>query len=262
MPKPTFRTYGDDIPEARRDRPQPKRSSTGSNLALVIGAGAAVVAATVATWLLTRMVPAPDASVLEPNVPTAAPEPTDKPALSSEEARAPDDGVLGHLPYDEAQASDLVALTADGRIRLHAIAAADFIEMQAAARADGILLEPLSGFRTLSEQDYLFFGIAAQRSQNPSDRANVSAPPGYSEHHTGYAVDIGDGRVPATHVEETFEDTAAFDWLQANASRFHFELSFPRNNSQGISYEPWHWRYVGDRDSLEAFYKARQLDRQ
>jgi len=87
----------------------------------------------------------------------------------------------------------------------------------------------------------------------------VSAPPGHSEHHTGYAVDIGDGNNPSTNLQESFENTAAYRWLEANASRYSFELSFPRDNLQGISYEPWHWRFVGDRHSLETFYRVREL---
>ncbi|MEM7758056.1 MAG: D-alanyl-D-alanine carboxypeptidase family protein, partial [Cyanobacteria bacterium P01_A01_bin.40] len=79
----------------------------------------------------------------------------------------------------------------------------------------------------------------------------------YSEHHTGYAVDIGDGNAPATHLETDFANTAAFRWLEQNALKYSFELSFPPDNKQGVSYEPWHWRFVGDRDSLETFYKVR-----
>lgn len=82
-------------------------------------------------------------------------------------------------------------------------------------------------------------------------------PPGFSEHHTGYAVDIGDGNAPHTHLEETFADTAAYRWLTAYAARFGFELSFPPNNPQGVMYEPWHWRFVGDSHSLETFYGSR-----
>jgi len=43
--------------------------------------------------------------------------------------------------------------------------------------------------------------------------------------------------------------------LEENAARYNFELSFPEENVQGISYEPWHWRYVGNQESLEIFYK-------
>ena len=87
----------------------------------------------------------------------------------------------------------------------------------------------------------------------------MSAPPGYSEHHTGYAIDIGDGQVPATNVSRNFEKTKAFQWLKKHAAAYSFELSFPLNNPQGVNYEPGHWRYVGDTDSLKTFYQAQQL---
>ncbi|MEM9540422.1 MAG: M15 family metallopeptidase [Cyanobacteria bacterium P01_E01_bin.42] len=170
------------------------------------------------------------------------------------------DGVLGHLPYEEAPVDDLEAITADRRVRLRRAAAEKFILMAEAARSQGIVLSALSGYRTVTEQHHLFFDIKAQRKQNAEERAEVSAPPGYSEHHTGYAIDIGDGRAPSTHLSVGFENTAAFRWLENNAARYNFELSFPRNNPQGISYEPWHWRFVGDIDSLETFYRAQNLE--
>jgi D-alanyl-D-alanine carboxypeptidase len=126
--------------------------------------------------------------------------------------------------------------------------------MAAAARAEGVYLIPISGFRSIADQEYLFFQRAQAQALRPQERALVSAPPGYSEHHTGYAVDIGDGTAPATAVQESFETTPAFRWLQAHAARYGYELSFPQDNSQGVSYEPWHWRFVGDRHSLETFY--------
>lgn len=131
--------------------------------------------------------------------------------------------------------------------------------MVAAARSAGVILTPISGFRSVKEQEQLFFGVGAQRNQTPAQRAALSAPPGHSEHHTGYAVDIGDGTAPATNLNENFENTKAFQWLQTNAARFGFEMSFPKDNSQGVSYEPWHWRFVGDRDSLETFYRAKNV---
>jgi len=168
--------------------------------------------------------------------------------------------LLGHLPYDEAPLSDLVPISADGQILLRRAAAERFRAMAAAAQAAGIVLVPLSGFRSKHDQDYLFFEIKEQRAQGARERALVSAPPGYSEHHTGYAVDIGDASQPQTHLKVDFAQTPAFEWLEANAARFSFELSFPEGNPQGVSYEPWHWRFVGDRHSLQTFYKARQLN--
>jgi zinc D-Ala-D-Ala carboxypeptidase len=63
---------------------------------------------------------------------------------------------------------------------------------------------------------------------------------------------------PGANLNQSFDQTAAFKWLSANAARYSFELSFRQNNAQGVSYEPWHWRYIGDSDSLETFYKAKK----
>jgi D-alanyl-D-alanine carboxypeptidase len=167
------------------------------------------------------------------------------------------DTVLGHFRYAEAPASELVAI--GGGFRLRKTAAKKYQAMIAAARSAGIKITTISTFRSVAEQDRLFFGVGAARAQQPSKRAEVSAPPKHSEHHTGYAVDLGDATVPATNLNQNFETTPAYKWLKANAARYSFELSFPQNNPQGVSYEPWHWRYVGDSDSLETFYRARKL---
>lgn len=172
------------------------------------------------------------------------------------------DALLGHLAYAEAPPETLEAIVADGSLKLRTAAAEKFLAMQADARAAGIELVPLSAYRSQQDQEHLFFDVKAERGQNPTERAEVSAPPGHSEHHTGYAIDIGDGDRPDTNLQFSFEETAAFQWLQANAAYYSFELSFPENNPQGVAYEPWHWRFVGDRDSLETFYKARQLNQE
>lgn len=67
----------------------------------------------------------------------------------------------------------------------------------------------------------------------------VNAAPGFSEHHTGRAVDIGTYGCDA--LVEVFENTIAFQWLEDNAAAFGFTMSYPRNNAFGIIYEPWHW---------------------
>jgi zinc D-Ala-D-Ala carboxypeptidase len=146
-----------------------------------------------------------------------------------------------------------------GRLNCGLPPPAAYEKMKDAAAAEGINLLPISGFRSVSDQDDLFFRVKEQRNQDVSKRAEVSAPPGHSEHHTGYAVDIGDADQQETNLDQTFENTAAFRWLAANAAQYSFELSFPRDNPQGVSYEPWHWRFVGDRNSLETFYRAQNL---
>ena len=197
--------------------------------------------------------PKPKTQTKKPQTAKSPPSPT-----SDKQKQSKNEGdLLGHLPYDVAPQSSLKAISADGRLSMRAAAASKFEQMQADARAEGVILVPISAFRTAQAQEQLFFGVKEQRVQDAAKRAEVSAPPGYSEHHTGYAIDIGDGNAPATNLETTFADTAAFTWLKKNALKYSFELSFPPNNSQGVSYEPWHWRFVGDRDSLETFYKVR-----
>lgn len=185
-----------------------------------------------------------------------SPTPSD-PALSPQPGATPsEESLLGHRRYAEADPSQLVAIDDTGEHKLQEAAATAFLRMQDAAKADGVSLLPLSAYRSIKDQQYLFFDVKSIRGQDTSTRAEVSAPPGYSEHHTGYAVDIGDGTAPDSNLSGSFEDTEAFRWLQENASHYSFELSFLPNNDQGIAYEPWHWRYVGDQDSLETFYKG------
>ncbi|WP_297085340.1 D-alanyl-D-alanine carboxypeptidase family protein [Thermoleptolyngbya sp. C42_A2020_037] len=176
-------------------------------------------------------------------------------AAMSQLSLTPADSLLGHIAYAEAPPDTLSPVLPNGSVLLRDAAAEHFLAMVRAARAERVRLVPLSGFRSVEEQTYLFFTLKAKRSLSAQERAQVSAPPGYSEHHTGYAVDIGDGDRPDTDLEIDFDQTAAYRWLTANAARFGFELSFPKNNAQGVSYEPWHWRFVGDRHSLETFYK-------
>jgi zinc D-Ala-D-Ala carboxypeptidase len=250
---------GEDIPAALRDTPDvaPK---AGLKLPIVIAIGAAGFLLLAAVSGLIFFITAPKKAA-NPN-PSPTTSDTANPSASSSpgDAQAKANGsLLGHLPYSEAPAADLAPISGDGRLRMRSSAAQQFQAMQQAARSAGVSLVPISAFRSVKEQEQLFFGVGAQRNQTPAQRAALSAPPGYSEHHTGYAADVGDGAVPATNLNVNFEKTKAYQWLSKNAAKYSFELSFPKDNVQGVSYEPWHWRFVGDRQSLEMFYKARNL---
>ncbi len=168
-----------------------------------------------------------------------------------------DGRLLGHFPYPEALSRVLV--DAAPGIALHRDAAEEFLAMQRHAAADGVSLRLLSGFRSIQLQKHLFFDVGSERNQSAEQRARVSAPPGFSEHSTGYALDIGDGRSPGTNLSQSFEATAAFAWLVQNANRYHFNLSFPAGNPQGVNYEPWHWRFEGSAEALRLFEPAHRL---
>ena len=121
---------------------------------------------------------------------------------------------------------------------LHRDAARGWQRLRQQAAADGIALDAISGYRS---HDYQLgiFARKRDRGLGVEDILKVNAAPGYSEHHSGYALDIGTpGEPPA---EESFESTAAFAWLGEHAGRFGFQLSYPRDNPHGIVYEPWHW---------------------
>jgi D-alanyl-D-alanine carboxypeptidase len=111
-------------------------------------------------------------------------------------------------------------------------------DMVAAAAEANILLLIVSGFRGVDYQaDLIRKKIAA--GQQIRDILEVNTAPGFSEHHTGRAVDIATpGSRPLT---EDFENTEAFQWLTAEAEKFGFSMTYPRDNPWGISYEPWHW---------------------
>ncbi|MEO3706394.1 M15 family metallopeptidase [Trichormus azollae] len=249
---------GDDIPAAIRDTPDTRYRLRVQPLVLVIGGVVGFILLAITSGFLFFITGPQKNADSQPtpvsSIPIATNTPATNPAINTN-----NDTVLGHLAYPEAPESELLAITVNGRIKMRQAAAQRFQQMAQAARSTGIILAPISGFRSVKEQEQLFFNVGAQRNQTPAQRAALSAPPGHSEHHTGYAVDIGDGAVPGTNLQANFEDTKAYQWLQANAARFGFEISFPKDNVQGVSYEPWHWRFVGDRNSLETFYKARNL---
>ena len=127
----------------------------------------------------------------------------------------------------------------DGKpVRLTPRAAAAWHRMREAAARDGVTLLPLSGFRSIARQTRLIRKKLATGRSMESVLRFVAAP-GFSEHHSGRAIDIGD---PAdTSVEESFARTPAFRWLRKHAGKFRFVMTYPRKNPYGIGYEPWHW---------------------
>ena len=147
-------------------------------------------------------------------------------------------GLQAHEEAD-INALEWVAFGEDGReYMLIPAAAAAWRAMQAAAAKDGHELMVQSAFRSVARQVELI-----QRKLDKGVAIEVIlqslAPPGYSEHHTGRAVDIASRMHPA--LDDGFADTPAYGWLCAHAGAFGFTLSYPRGNAAGYVYEPWHW---------------------
>jgi zinc D-Ala-D-Ala carboxypeptidase len=108
----------------------------------------------------------------------------------------------------------------------------------------------ISGYRSYSAQAIAYEKWAGQYP----DHVNIiSAPPGHSEHQLGTVVDFGSPELPEIvgdpdiEFHTYFYQTSEGRWLQANAHKYGFTLSYPREAFEitGFYYEPWHYRYVG-----------------
>lgn len=144
----------------------------------------------------------------------------------------------------QREATELVEVTPHSdhrkKHRLTPSTANAWANMVDAARQDHITLILVSGFRGLEYQRNLIEN-KLQKGQKILDILTLLAPPGYSEHHTGTAIDLTTTNCPPC--VEHFENTEAFAWLQKNAGKFGFSLSYPRDNPYGFVYEPWHWAF-------------------
>ena len=131
-------------------------------------------------------------------------------------------------------------------------AADAFLAMQAAAAKDGVDVRMQSGYRSVSYQKKLYDNKTQYyRNKGLSEAAArekaavIVNPPGCSEHNCGLAADLNSPE--HTTLDTGFADTAAFRWLCENAEQYGFILRYPKEAESvtGITYEPWHWRYVG-----------------
>jgi zinc D-Ala-D-Ala carboxypeptidase len=207
---------------------------------------------------------------LRPLVPALSREPglaQARRALAREARRSPGPGPVAQLPLSRlAERLQALGLDADRyaartglplvpepeRLRLagfdryrrplwlHPGAARAWTRMRQAALDAGVALEAISGYRSHDYQLGIFERKRA-RGQQVDEILAVNAAPGFSEHHSGCAIDIGAPDQPPA--EESFEATPAYAWLAEHAGGYGFAMSYPRGNPHGIVHEPWHWRW-------------------
>lgn len=172
------------------------------------------------------------------------------------------EAMLGHLPYADVGRAALVKAPPGFALgqpcRVQPAVAAALVRLLAAEVASGTPgeLRGVSCYRSVAHQRAVFCR-GGQACAGGAERARMIAPPGYSEHETGYAIDFAVRPAPdCGDTRPCIAATPAGQWLLANAPRFGFELSFPAGNAQGVEWEPWHWRWVGldgeDRDAAAA----------
>jgi zinc D-Ala-D-Ala carboxypeptidase len=133
-------------------------------------------------------------------------------------------------------------------------ARAAFNEMAAAAKLDGFELIAFSTYRSYDYQTGLYERYVERDGSEAADR--YSARPGYSEHQTGLAFDIGEVNNEQYYASEKFGETEAGKWVAANAYRFGFIMRYPEGKEKitGYMHESWHFRYVGI-EVAEEIYK-------
>lgn len=177
---------------------------------------------------------------------------------------AVDGRVLGHLPYGDAPPGELVPVPAGlavGGCLLRRDVLPDLQRLLAAAVTDptvGGSVLALSCHRSLAYQQAVF---CRETQTAAGERAISVAPPGHSEHATGYALDFAfrPRRNDCPDAEACIAATPAFRWLVRNAPRYGFEMSFPAGNRQRVKWEPWHWRWIGATRGVPGAARARAL---
>lgn len=202
-----------------------------------------------------------------PATPTSAGPPKEEgvegdAADASDEARAaklcrgdlttePGSTLFGHRRFGEPGAAALTAAPAGfgggGCRQIHRDMADALKQLLDAAKADGLDgdIMGISCYRSIERQAQIFCNRDRIASRGFAGQAFSVAPPGYSEHATGFTIDFGSRQDPGCNLEACFEGTRVGRWLAANAGRFGFTMSFPQGNAQGVTYEPWHYRWNG-----------------
>ena len=153
---------------------------------------------------------------------------------------------LVNLQYclPEGYAPELAAAVEGSDVQLDARVAPAYQKMYEAAKADGCTLTPYSGYRTYDRQE-----------DNYNRRVEYYVGQGFSEHNMGFAMDIGSASAD-------FVSTKEFSWLCEHAYEYGFILRYPENKTAvtGVMYEPWHWRYVGEKAAKEIYESGQCLE--
>tara|TARA_Y100000996_G_scaffold17971_1_gene13372 strand:+ start:2992 stop:3567 length:576 start_codon:yes stop_codon:yes gene_type:complete len=128
-------------------------------------------------------------------------------------------------------------------LKLDSLAAIAFLKMEKHAAKDSIKFRVASAFRTVERQSKII-NRKLKKGIPIESILKENTLPGFSEHHSGKAIDFLSDNSYLLSVE--FEKTKTFKWLTQNADKYGFYLSYPKNNKDGIMYEPWHWMYKNE----------------
>jgi len=135
-------------------------------------------------------------------------------------------------------------------------------KMYNAAKEEGVILTPFSGYRSIENQKRIYLhkveifesqGYSKEEAEKKAARSAM--PPGCSENNFGIAMDIGSAN-------EGFNQTEAYAWLKKNAEKYGFIERYPENKTEitGVDPQPWHWRFVGAENAKQMNSKGLCLE--
>lgn len=218
-----------------------------------------LIVAGVTYVVYARQNPEPASSAASPTNKTTSPTKTEQPGFDKKQYSQTDPAsiwviVNKHLPLQPKTyvPNDLVVpeiqlrsnITGDER-QVRQVTADALKTMSTAAKGEGLTLTLESGYRSYNFQVNLYNRYVSEQGKSVAD--TQSARPGFSEHQTGLAADLGGTTKPTCNVEQCYADTPEGKWLAANAYKYGFIIRYPdgKTNVTGYEYEPWHVRYVG-----------------
>ena len=179
-------------------------------------------------------------------VPTPTPEPTPEPVdIDSDDSVQRVVNKWRTVPADYVP-SDLVTVDvkSDHPQQLRQEAADQLKAMFAAAQADNVYLKLVSGYRSYTEQTSLWYTYEERYGRNRAEM--MDCHPGGSEHQLGLAADLGNWNGKC-ELQACMEQYSSFTWLTRHAHEYGWIMRYPyqKEGITGISYAPWHWRYIG-----------------
>ena len=154
-----------------------------------------------------------------------------------------DEGILtlvnkyNYIPYDYIP-KDLINI---GNIYINKETYDAFLQMKNDMNKENLNIRIISAYRSYDYQESLYDNYLKYESKSLVDK--YSARPGFSEHHTGLAIDVDNIKLDYNK----FYLTKEFTWMEENSYKYGFILRYPKDkeNITGYTYEPWHYRYVG-----------------
>ncbi|MBR5246180.1 MAG: M15 family metallopeptidase [Clostridia bacterium] len=188
-------------------------------------------------------------------------EPEEKPTTNWEKYD-PDDVLKGEnwalalinkkYPLDRNYLPSTASVIESSKVTADVRVAESYRKMYDAAKADGVILTPYSGYCSYQTQKTMYnnklqsFLAGMSEEEAKAKTETRIEPAGCSENGAGLAVDI-------VSASTGFASTPEFEWLVRNAHRFGFVLRYPEDKTEitGMIYQPWHWRYVGETAATE-----------